>query len=326
MTYIWPVPGIEFRPLDEIEEARPVILVSTPGAWEAAQRDLRGLKISRSTSVREATAPYWMELAAGLLADKQRLENHVIYAVGGGLAVDTAKYLAHHVHLPLVSVPTALSVDAFFTWASGVRHAGCVEYLETRSPDKVIMDLDLLATAPENLRAAGICDVLSIATGLWDWEYAEEVGLNPEGMELIPWAADAAQAVLQGAIECAEAAGAGDPGGLKQLMDCLVLEVQLCNMIGHSRPEEGSEHYFAYAAENLVGKGMAHGDLVGPGILLVAERQDQDVDELRYALEAARVPLNSIPRQAIDQVLAEFPAYVRQHDLPFGIAHEWNEA
>ena len=325
MTHIWPVPGIEFRPLDEIDEQRPVILVTTPGAWEAVQHDMRSLKVSRSTRVQDATAPHWMELAAGLLADRKQLENHVIYAVGGGLAVDAAKYLAHHANLPLISVPTALSVDAFFTWASGVRHAGCVEYLETRPPDKVIMDLDMLAAAPEHLRAAGICDVLSISTGLWDWEYAEEMGRNPEGMELIPWAADAAQAILQGAIECAEAAGAGDPAGLKQLMDCLVLEVQLCNLIGHSRPEEGSEHYFAYAVENLVGKGMAHGDLVGPGILLTAERQDQDVEELRYALEAARVPLDMIPQHVIDQTLADLPAYVRKHDLPFGIAHEWNE-
>ncbi|MFQ5435295.1 MAG: hypothetical protein ACE5FD_10510 [Anaerolineae bacterium] len=41
------------------------------------------------------------------------------------------------------------------------------------------------------------------------------------------------------------------------------MEVQLCNQIGHARPEEGSEHYFAYAVENVMGKGLPHGDLVG---------------------------------------------------------------
>ena len=45
MTYIWPVPGIEFRPLDEIEEARPVILVSTPGAWYVDEFDVIGVLI-----------------------------------------------------------------------------------------------------------------------------------------------------------------------------------------------------------------------------------------------------------------------------------------
>jgi glycerol-1-phosphate dehydrogenase [NAD(P)+] len=188
----------------------------------------------------------------------------------------------------------------------------------------LIVDMDVLAVAPEPIRAAGICDVLSIATGLWDWELAAEKGQNPEGMELIPWVADAAQAILDGALECAEAAGAGDDEGLKQLLDCLALEVQLCNQIGHSRPEEGSEHYFAYSVENLMGKGLPHGDLVGPGILLMAEFQEQDTGVLEAALEACHVQLDNIPADVIGATLKGLPDYVRKHDLPYGIAHELN--
>ena len=180
----------------------------------------------------------------------------------------------------------------------------------------------MLATAPKSIRAAGICDVLSIATGLWDWEFAAEKEKNPEGMELIPWVADAAQAILDGALECAEAAGVGDPEGLKQLLDCLSLEVQLCNQIGHSRPEEGSEHYFAYSVENLMEKGLPHGDLVGPGILLMAEFQDQNTQELEHALRACHIPLNNIPEDIVGATLQNLPAYVRKHNLPYGIAHE----
>jgi glycerol-1-phosphate dehydrogenase [NAD(P)+] len=222
----------------------------------------------------------------------------------------------------LVCLPTALSVDAFLTWASGVRHEGCVQYIETKPPDRLIVDVDVIAIAPKGIRVAGICDVLSIATGLWDWEYAAELGRNPEGMELIPWAADAAQAILDGALECAEAAGAGDADGLKQLMDCLAMEVQLCNQIGHSRPEEGSEHYFAYSVENLLGKGIPHGDLVGPGILLMAEFQDQDTVNLENALKACHIPLDNIPEDVVGATLIGLPEYVRRHDLPYGIAHE----
>ena len=80
-------------------------------------------------------------------------ENPIVYAVGGGLAVDTAKYIAKHWNLPLTCLPTALSVDAFFTWASGVRHEGCVEYLETKVPERLIVDMDVLAVAPDHLHA-----------------------------------------------------------------------------------------------------------------------------------------------------------------------------
>jgi len=319
---IWNLPLVEFIPFDELEEKRPVILVTTHGAWEAVAEDLKHLNIASYLYVTEASVHHWINLTTSLQSSISNLESPIIYSVGGGLAVDAAKYIANGLNLSLTCLPTALSVDAFLTWASGVRHEGCVYYMETKAPERLIVDMDVLAVAPEPIRAAGICDLLSIATGLWDWELAAEKGKNPEGMELIPWVADAAQAILDGALECAEAAGAGDDEGLKQLLDCLALEVQLCNQIGHSRPEEGSEHYFAYSVENLTGKGLPHGDLVGPGILLMAEFQEQDTQVLEAALKACHIPLDSIPADLIGATLQGLPAYVRKHDLPYGIAHE----
>jgi glycerol-1-phosphate dehydrogenase [NAD(P)+] len=319
---IWNLPLIEFIPYDELEEPHPIILVTTAGAWEAVSDDLKQLPIASHLWVTEASVPHWLNLTTVLQPEMVNLESPIVYAVGGGLAVDAAKYIANGLNLPLTSLPTALSVDAFLTWASGVRHEGCVQYLETKVPERLIVDMAVLAAAPKAIRAAGICDVLSIATGLWDWELAAEKGKNPEGMELIPWVADAAQAILDGALECAEAAGMGDDEGLKQLLDCLALEVQLCNQIGHSRPEEGSEHYFAYSVENLVGKGLPHGDLVGPGIILMAAYQEQDVDLLEAALQACHVSLDQIPADIIGATIQGLPAYVRKHDLPYGIAHE----
>jgi glycerol-1-phosphate dehydrogenase [NAD(P)+] len=319
---IWNLPTVEFIPFDELEEERPIIVVTTAGAWEAVAEDLQQLTIASRVEVTEASIHHWLNLSANLQSAISNLQPPIVYAVGGGLAADAAKYLANGLMLPLTCLPTALTVDAFFTWASGVRHEGCVEYMETKPPERLIIDMDVLAVAPENLRAAGICDVLSIATGLWDWEFAAEKDQNPDGMELIPWVADAAQAILEGALECAEAAGAGDEEGLKQLLDCLALEVQLCNQIGHTRPKEGSEHYFAYSVENLMGKGIPHGKLVGPGVLLMAEFQDQDTEELEAALEACHVPLENIPEDVLGATLKGLPAYVRKHELPYGIAHE----
>jgi glycerol-1-phosphate dehydrogenase [NAD(P)+] len=319
---IWNLPLVEYIPFDELEEDRPVALFTTEGAWEAVADDLAHLDIAWRTKVSDATIQHFAAVTSRLQGFRADLHDLAVYAIGGGLAVDAAKYCANALNLPLVCLPTALSVDAFLTWASGVRHEGCVQYIETKTPDRLIVDVDVLAIAPQGIRAAGICDVLSIATGLWDWEYAAELDQNPEGMELIPWVADAAQAILDGALECAEAAGAGDAEGLKQLLDCLALEVQLCNQIGHSRPEEGSEHYFAYSVENFLGKGLPHGDLVGPGILLMADFQGQETTDLERALQACHIPLENIPEDIIGATLVGLPEYVRKHDLPYGIAHE----
>jgi glycerol-1-phosphate dehydrogenase [NAD(P)+] len=312
---IWHLPLIDFQPFTEIEEPRPVAIITSGPAWESV-KDCLHLPVTWHAEVTEATLAHWDLIGAGL-------QDEVIYAVGGGLVADAAKYLAAKYHLPLVCLPTALSVDAFFTWASGVHQEGIVHYVETRPPDRLLIDLDVIAAAPPGVRAAGICDVLSIATACWDWQFAEEKDMNPPGMAYIPHIAQTAQAILQGAIDCAESAGRGDPAGLKQLLDCLCLEVQLCNQIGHTRPEEGSEHYFAYAAEVLLKAGYAlpHGDLLGPGILCIAERQEMDITPLKRALHVCQVPLNRLPQQIVNQTLRMLPEYVRQHDLPFGLAH-----
>ena len=318
---IWPIPRIEFLSLSDWEEIRPTLLLTNPPAWQAVQGRLH-LPVVRQAHVVEATEAHWQTLAPAGRGPTAE----VVYAVGGGLVADAAKYLAARHDLPLVCVPTALSVDAFLTWASGVRQGGCVRYLTTKPPGRLLVDRAVIAAAPPEVRAAGICDVLSIATGTWDWRFAQERGLNPPGMEYRPWADRVAAAILAGALDCAEAAGRGDPAGLEQLLDCLALEVQLCNQLGHSRPEEGSEHYFAYAAEEVAAAAAAwpHGALVGPGLLLVAQRQGQDVAALARALEACHVPVDRLPASVVESTLRGLPAYVRRHGLPYGIAHEWH--
>jgi glycerol-1-phosphate dehydrogenase [NAD(P)+] len=250
-----------------------------------------------------------------------KLRGDVIYAIGGGLAVDAAKYVAAKANCPLVCVPTAISVDAFLTWASGYRDAGCVRYIETKPPDRVVVDLDLIAAGPLSIRSAGVTDVLSIATGRWDWKFAHLAGRNSEHTAYDD-AIDNMAAAIEGAcLACAASAGRGEPPGLRRLLECLTMEVQLCNLIGHSRPEEGSEHYFAYAAESILGKGLPHGDLVGPGILIMAFLQGQDITPLKEAMQAANVPLTRIPMGTVREILQMLPEYCQRHSLPYGIAH-----
>ena len=311
------LPIVHFMPFAEIDEKRPILLVTSSPAWNAVKDSLPGLNITEKIEVTEATTEYWDNLQSKI--ENRKFE--IIYAVGGGLTADAAKYFASKLDLPLVVLPTALSVDAFITAASGIRNDGCVYYLETKVSETLILDLDTIAKAPASFRAAGITDVMSIATGAWDWKFAHEQGKNPPSMEFIPWVYDNAQSILSGVLNCAEAAGSGDRDGLKTLYDCLAMEVQLCNQVGHSRPEEGSEHYFAYAVENEMGHGLPHGDLVGPAILLIARLQEQDITNLEKALKACHVPLNNIPQDMVERTLKLLPAYCEKHKLSFGIAH-----
>lgn len=317
MNTIWPISKIDLISLEEVVETRPVALVYSEPAWQEVKDKLR-LPVAWEIDIQKASESYWR-------AQLDEMKGEVVYAVGGGLPADAAKYLAAARDLPLVCVPTALSVDAFVTWASGVRESGGVKYLETKVPENLLVDLDVIAAAPAFIRAAGICDVLSIATGSWDWRFAEEKGMNPPEMPYSAYVDQAAQAILQGALDCAEAAGRGSRAGLKQLLDVIALEVQLCNQVGHSRPEEGSEHYFAYAVENELGYGLPHAELLGPGILAIAQIQGQDTRPLKEAMLGCQINLGRVPQDILIHTLKHLPDYSRKHDLPYGIAHELNE-
>ena len=310
---IWPVPAQEFMSYRAIEEKRSVALVTSGPAWEAVKYKLN-LPIVWQTDVKMATTDYWDSLM-------ENFKGEVIYAVGGGLTADAAKYMAVKQGLEVVCLPTALSVDAITAWSSAIRVDGCVKYIPTKIVDKLVIDFEVIAQAPSFIRAAAICDLLSIATGRWDWKFAEEKGGNTPETKFIPYIDHMAASILDGAIDCAEAAGRGDQEGLKQLFDCIILETQMLNQIGHARPEEGSEHYFAYLAENLVGSGKPHANLVCPGILIMATIQGQNIVSLKRAMKHCNIPLNTIPNDAIEKTLKRLPNYSAEHGLLYGIAH-----
>ena len=87
---IWNIPNIEFVPFDELEEDRPVIVVTTAGAWEAVAEDLQHLTVADRVQVSEATILHWLNLTTKLQSQITSLQSPIIYAVGGGLAVGSS--------------------------------------------------------------------------------------------------------------------------------------------------------------------------------------------------------------------------------------------
>ena len=55
------------------------------------------------------------------------------------------------------------------------------------------------------------------------------------------------------------------PEGIRALVELFWSEVVLCYKAGSSRPEEGSEHFWAYNLEFRTGRSFAHGDLIALG-------------------------------------------------------------
>ena len=125
------LPSILTRAFADIKERRAAVVLTTAPAWKA----VKGIDLNPHHLIYVDA-----NTAAAMAAVAEVCKGEVVYGVGGGLAIDTAKYVASANELPLIAIPTILSTDAFLTDATGVRENGCVQYLPTKTPDTVIVD------------------------------------------------------------------------------------------------------------------------------------------------------------------------------------------
>jgi glycerol-1-phosphate dehydrogenase [NAD(P)+] len=318
MTTIWTLPRIEIREISSVKEERPTALLTGRKSWDAVGSML-DLPLVVQAEPHTAERGFLESLADGLPPQVE-----VVYGVGGGLACDVAKFIGRRRGLPVTLIPTALSVDGFFTPIVAVREAGTVGYETTGAADRIIIDWEVIRSAPFNLRGTGIVEILSIVTGLLDWRYATERNKNTPETRFQPWAASLAAGIAQQAFKIAKDVGDGKVEALRQLLDLICLEVQLTNQLGHTRPQEGSEQYFAYAIEPRVARnrGVPYADLVGPGILISAALHGQDINPLRATLASAGIRLGELSPNNIYETLMRLPQYVKMHNLPYSILHE----
>ena len=81
-----------------------------------------------------------------------------IVGLGGGKALDVAKYVAFLVRLPYYAVPTSLSNDGFSSPQSSLTIVGRRRSLAAALPFGVVVDLDVCRDAPRPLWLSGVGD------------------------------------------------------------------------------------------------------------------------------------------------------------------------
>ena len=90
--------------------------------------------------------------------------NDLVVGFGGGKAIDNARAAADILSCPLIIIPTVASNDAPCSALSVIHNdSGAVTELRItkRNPDVVLVDTDIIISAPERLFVAGIGDALA---------------------------------------------------------------------------------------------------------------------------------------------------------------------
>ena len=252
-----------------------------------------------------------------------------IVGLGGGQAIDAAKYFAWRRNLPLFQFPTSLSVDAVFGHRAGVRENSVVRYVGWAVPQTVYIDLDIIESAPRALNIAGMGDVLCFVTGVMDWRHAEARGkCEPR------WPYDESLA----AISLAKAGTALteldeirtlSPRGIRILVDGLRWGGASYHGAGwNPRHIEGVEHYIFYALEAGTGKAFLHGQAVCLGLVLGAMMHVQRVEELLGAVVHLGLDIRPAAMNVtwcdVFEAVRGLRAFVERESLAYGIANDFD--
>ncbi len=215
----------------------------------------------------------------------------VVIGVGGGTVVDVAKLAAGSAGLPFLAVPTTLSNDGIASPISVVRESAGVFHrsLGTRMPLGVLVDLDLVRSAPLESTLAGFGDLLSNLSALRDWDYARRVA----GERMDSFAALLARTSAEGLLSTAEKLAAPKEAFsvevLTRLAEGLILSGIAMEIAGSSRPCSGAEHLISHALD-AAGSGRPHGVQVAFCTVFL-ERLDGESEVLENACRRLGLPL-----------------------------------
>lgn len=251
-----------------------------------------------------------------------------VIGLGGGQAIDCAKYFAWRRNLKLHQFPTSLSVDAMYGQRAGVRDNGIVKYVGWAVPETVYFDHAILETAPKFINRAGIGDVFCFFTGAWDWEYANKVGKCetkwPYDPNLTAISLRKAEAALVGKQEIRDLT----PRGIELIVEGFRWGGASFHGAGWCpRHIEGVEHFFFYGLEARTRMKFLHGQAVCLGILVGALMHDRRMEELRGAIQFIGVDVRpesmGITWSDVEGTLTGLSNFVRREGLPYGIAHDF---
>lgn len=261
----------------------------------------------------------------------------VVIGVGGGKALDTAKLAAHQTQVPVITIPTSAATCAAWTALSNVyseEGAFLYDVALDRCPDLLLLDYDLVATAPQRMLIAGIGDALA------KW-YEGSVSSGASEHTLVIAAVQQAR-VLRDLLLQKTAAVLAEPGGAawREVVDACVLLAGVMGGLGGAQCRTVAAHAVHNGLTHLPeSHGVLHGEKVAYGILVQLRLEEiAQQSSLAYTARQQLIQFyeaTGLPKTLEDMGMADVRVRDLQkaaeitcrpnsdiHHLPFGVNPE----
>ncbi|MEM0259810.1 MAG: NAD(P)-dependent glycerol-1-phosphate dehydrogenase [Sulfolobales archaeon] len=232
---------------------------------------------------------------------RDKLEAKGVLGVGGGKAIDTAKYLAWKLGLPFISIPTSPSHDGITSPFASLRGLQVVVSIKATTPLMILADIELISKAPRRFLLAGVGDLIGKFTAVLDWRLAH----NLLGEYYAEYAASLAIHSARHVISSWEKIVYGSKEGFRVVMEGLISSgVAMC-IAGSTRPASGSEHLFSHALDKIAGYPALHGEQVAVGTIMMSYLHNRNWRKIKRFLERIGAPTTARELGVSDEKVIE---------------------
>jgi len=251
----------------------------------------------------------------------ETLQPQVLFGVGGGTIIDSAKVSSGKLKIPFISVPTTVSHDGIASPLASIKGSDKPFSVMSQAPLAIIADTQVIAKGPWRFVVSGCGDIISKYTAVKDWQLAH----MENGEYYGGYAASLALMSAKLVTENAELIVYRQDEGLRVLLEALISCGVAMSIAGSSRPCSGSEHLFSHALDIISTKHAMHGEQCGVGSILAACMQKSNWQRIKITLKQLGAPTTAaeLGIQDVDVVKAlELAPKIRPER--YTILHELN--
>lgn len=166
----------------------------------------------------------------------------LIIGIGSGVINDIGKVLANVTGLPYFIVGTAPSMDGYASATSSMNIDGVKMSLQSKCPDVIIGDIDILKNAPLKMLKAGFGDMLAKYVSIAEWRISHEI----TGEYYCERIAELIREALRQCVNNARGLLNRDETAIKAVFEGLVISGAAMSFAKVSRPASGVEHYISH--------------------------------------------------------------------------------
>ena len=260
--------------------------------------------------------------------DYDKFKNfNAVVGIGGGQAVDAAKFFSWKSNAKLFQVPTSMSVNAAFGHRFAARIDGNINYIGWTTPEAVYVDFDIIKNAPKLFNGSGICEIMCYHTAHLDWKYADKVGKCEKKWAYDQQAVNEAKSVLDYMLEGIDDIKEVNDNGIIRLMNANSWGGPAFHNFGwNPRPIEGTDHFVFYSLEYHTKKSYIHGQPVNMGVYVGSLLHNSKAEEmLDYIIRAGvdiRPESMGITWEDMANALIKMKEYINRIGLWHSIAHD----